>query len=92
MICAHEDSVETDSMVWSLIEREHFGLLTVWKIDLTNISETKLLNTHVFEQKISKLLTNKNCSLFIVGCDNGGLDIVLKESLLYEKGKLLPVW
>ncbi len=89
-MCAHEDSIATENIEWSLAEREKYGLLTLWKYDPTNVSATTLLATIPYVHKVSRLLQTSDSSTFIVGGDNGEVTIYSKDALLSKS--MVPVF
>lgn len=84
--CSHEDyePMNKVGMMWSLVDTECFGTLTFWKVS-SNYKETERIAKLDFEQRISKLLTDKESKVFIIGTDDGELQIIPREVILDKK-------
>jgi len=82
IFCAHEDSAKTDTLNFNFIEREHFGLISVYSY--LN-SETKVINTIPIIPRISKILATNSGNL-IIGSDEGKISI-LNEDIIFGKKK-----
>jgi len=87
IVCAHEDyePMNKVGMIWSLIEVETFGTLTFWSYKHEAPNETKMLKKLKFEQRISRLLQDKESKVFIVATDDGEIQIIPREVIIEKK-------
>ncbi len=90
IVCAHEDyePINKVGMIWNLIEVETFGVLTFWSFNQAAPGECKQVARLNFEQRISRLMKDKDSKVFIVGTDDGELQIIPKESVLEKRGEV----
>ena len=86
IVCAHEDyePMNKVGMMWTLVDTECFGTLIFWKVN-ANYTEAERIAKLDFEQRISKLLTDKESKVFIIGTDDGELQIIPREVILDKK-------
>lgn len=86
IVCSHEDyePMNKVGMMWSLVDTECFGTLTFWRVG-ENYEDTERVAKLDFEQRICKLLTDKESKVFIVGTDDGELQIIPREVVLDKK-------
>lgn len=86
IVSAHEDyePMNKVGMMWNLVDTECFGALVFWKIK-ENYLDTERIAKLNFEQRISKLLTDKESKVIIIGTDDGELQIIPRDAILDKK-------
>eukprot|EP00826_Nyctotherus_ovalis_P013804 TRINITY_DN13787_c0_g3_i1.p1 TRINITY_DN13787_c0_g3~~TRINITY_DN13787_c0_g3_i1.p1 ORF type:complete len:215 (+),score=53.35 TRINITY_DN13787_c0_g3_i1:402-1046(+) len=63
-------------------DREHYGMLTIWKFAAWNFKEPEFVVTFPFPNRITKLLHSEYDKELVVGTDNGKLYILSLEDIL----------
>lgn len=79
---AHEDNVKGNSITWNLIEREHFGILSLWKYNDLALNSISLVAKVQLKDRISKVLFAADANEFAIGTSSGKLLIVPYKQLV----------
>ena len=87
VVCAHEDceAINKVGVIWNIVDTNTFGYLTFWKYNPSASESLERICKLDFEQRITKLLTDKDSKIFIVGTDDGELHIITREFVLENR-------
>lgn len=77
---AYEDEPKGEGISWSFVEREHLGMVSIWRLECGALEKTSPLATILFQSRVTCLLQSANCC--VAATDNGKLSLIRLEEIV----------